>query len=174
MGEDSPSLFKFLVTIGQCDIDKLYFNYVGISSQSESSLYIAPLSQCVKGINRYVFVRHTVFDSNSLNQLVKACSHVEELSLDLGILDLSDLDFRIDTDYKIKTLSLQRCRLNQSSKAKTMLQQFDKIISAMADSGLKLSLRTLHVRKCGVSEKEIEVLLNLKTGFNLKDLSVKE
>ena len=111
------------------------------------------------------------FSGKSFEQIVKASYNWERLTFWFSTIHLPEtLDFRIDTNYKIKHLSFQDSGNTYWTILKTDWMTdptaFSKIVNAISESGLKESLKEINIQKNKTLNKE-----NLQQEFNDKGMS---
>ena len=106
------------------------------------------------------------FTKDSFEQFVKSCSKTARLIFMCCKINLdSDIDLSGPT-YNLSYLSFYCCHC-QNSNWKTKSGDFEKIVKAIAQSGLKDSLKTIN--ECG--NIGVENVKKILKEFNLKHVS---
>ena len=130
------------------------------------SFYLKSITTALsKTINRIYLARFWM-DANQFNTVVKASSQCKELIFSLLSLKLnSDLDFSIETSYKLELIDFKNSGLSDRSDWISNSGNFDSIIKAISKSGLKNSLKKIGIKACEIELDYAMDVLN-KNGIN--------
>ena len=119
------------------------------------------LYECLPKVTNEVGIINCIMKSSQLNQLVKHSYKCQRLRIAYAIInDDQPYDFKIDTDYTTNFISFIGTGSPDRSDWKKNKDQFEAILKAIAESGLKDSLTEINIHDCQITTGEAQVLVN--------------
>lgn len=156
---------NFLGHTGITNLDSFVFNYAhheGDKGRINIAYYMKELKEILQNVQKEVFIGSSTISDSDLNQIVTSSSNSERLILSNSKIITSDnLDFSIPGAYKTKYLSFLKPWNDEWSNMEWDVypERFEKIIKAIANSGLRHSLEKINIRGYKISIHEVEIML---------------
>ncbi|CAI2363770.1 unnamed protein product [Moneuplotes crassus] len=134
----------------------------GMCLREEISDYYNPLIQLsFKVVKKVSFIKYKI-NEMQLKKIISAFRHVYELGLvscELSVLSVPNFS-RALSNCQIETLNLNQTEWSLNCYLKSNVYEFKYLVQGLASSSdLRLSLKTIYICVCGITQKEIEELL---------------
>ena len=116
------------------------------------------LVECLPRVAKEVYLYGMIMDYDDLSTILKVCRNVQRLVINFcTIKPIGNLEFNIDQDYHIQFLSFRHSGDSSWSNWSKNKNKFRDLMTAIKSSGLKHSLNTFDIYKCGVDESEATI-----------------
>ncbi|CAI2364692.1 unnamed protein product [Moneuplotes crassus] len=164
-GQDQ-SLNTYFSNCAVESIGNFVFNYPYLNDKKNSirfSFYRDNLLNSIRVTSHEVFLSNMIIKPQDLNDLVKEAASSKILIINHCKVETSDaLDFQIEGDSSLGYLSFYNCG---NSKWNNMHwdkdpSSFGHIITAIRRSPLRLSLKEINIKGCGIEKSQIDPLMD--------------
>ena len=129
------------------------------------SFYQTGILNAIKGVTKEVYFHYMNISKEELEEIFKACSQVDKLTISNSKLDLSSkLDIK-GAKYTMQHLSFRWCGRNHSNNWSSKSERFRRLVKYMSKTSLLYSLKTINIFCCGITkDSTIQILEEFKMG----------
>ena len=141
--------------------DKVRYFYFNTSANNIIKLdsYMESVNKCLLSTTREICIGCCKISSTYLNEIIKHSYNCKRLILPHVIIQY-DLPYNFEIDSKYRTDYISFEGSGQPDRSNWDLAHFKLILQAMVNSGLKMSLKTLHIKDCQIEIDEVQTLMD--------------
>ena len=163
--DQSKDLNNFLDACIPLKLDLLLVNFNPSNNKGiKMSYYLDSLWKAIKGVSKEVYLYCFELIAEELQEVIKSAYNWERLAIGFSSIHCSDaLDFNIKSKYNIKFLSFAGCGNSYSEITtdwKYNPSDFESIVKAISESGLKSSLEIVDIYNCSLDKNSVQRMFN--------------
>ena len=155
---ESQDLLDFLLTSFPTHLPLFSFNTWYSGEMVNMFFYQTGILNAIKGVTKEVYFYYMNISKEELEEIFKACSQVNKLSISNSKLDLNTFLELEGKEYIIQHLSFRWCGKNHKNNRNSNPGRVHRLVESMSETSLQTSLQTFNIFNCGISmERTIEI-----------------